>query len=829
MSSEGLDTERGRRVRAGLLSLWLIGFALIAIASLQPPAPRPVTAPADTFAAARALVHVRALARVPHPLGTPEHARTRETLIRCLQQMGLTPHVQTASVVGSRASRPFRAAAVSNVWVRVRGRASTGTVLLAAHYDSVPTGPGASDDAASVAAILETLRALHARYGTGLRLRNDLVLLFTDGEEAGLFGARAFVESRNSASSRAFPPSNSPLPTLQKPVFALNFEARGASGPSLMFETGPQNDRLAHQFVRAVPNPTASSLFYAVYKILPNDTDFTEFRGAGMRGLNFAFINRVSHYHSALDNVERLDARSLQHQGDNMLGLAQSLGDAALTDFTGASSANQASGDAIYFNYAHSALILYPETWAIPLAALATLLTLAFVIAGARTGCFAPRGLFLGVFLVPLAAALALGLSVLLTRLLTALAPAPRSLLYLGSGTLAGVILLSLSLACAAFARVQPPAFISGSIPDKNAENNPYAPDGIVAGAVIWWLLLTWLTALKLPGGSYLFAWPLLFVLALNLAGFALARGASAVLPHNARLSVQNAYFAVLLVTSVPAVLLVLPTLCLLFSTLTVTALPLIGALVVLTVALLRPHFATVALLFPSRPYGLPLLAALVGALLLGVDTTALRPTPARPQTDSLFYALNGDTGQALWASDDRKPDAWTTQFLGVSPRRERLPDFLPASGGTFLQAAAPATPLPPPIATLLSDSSGKGTRVLRLHIASLRHAPILEIAAPDADVSEAEIEGRPVSGSGQTGYPWSLLYFNVPAQGINLVLRVRTGKSFALLTLHVIDRSYGLPTLNGKPPAPRPDTMIPTPATGWYQDTTLVSKTFRF
>ena len=93
-----------------------------------------------------------------------------------------------------------------------------------------------------------------------------------------------------------------------------------------------------------------------------------------------------------------------------------------------------------------------------------------------------------------------------------------------------------------------------------------------------------------------------------------------------------------------------------------------------LTVALLRPSLPR--LLCCSR---LALMVCrssprLSGCFLLGIDTTALRPTPTRPQTNSLFYALNGDTGQALWASDDQKPDAWTTQFLGANPRRDLCP-----------------------------------------------------------------------------------------------------------------------------------------------------------
>lgn len=55
-------------------------------------------------------------------------------------------------------------------------------------------GPGASDDAAAVAAMLETVRALG-----DVELRNDLVFLMTDGEEDGVLGAEAFVRNTRSA------------------------------------------------------------------------------------------------------------------------------------------------------------------------------------------------------------------------------------------------------------------------------------------------------------------------------------------------------------------------------------------------------------------------------------------------------------------------------------------------------------------------------------------------------------------------------------------------------------------------------------------------------
>jgi len=68
---------------------------------------------------------------------------------------------------------------VSNILVSMPGTNSTRTVLITGHYDSHPPAPGAGDDGLSTVAMLEAIRVLHASPA----LRNDVLFLFTDGEE----------------------------------------------------------------------------------------------------------------------------------------------------------------------------------------------------------------------------------------------------------------------------------------------------------------------------------------------------------------------------------------------------------------------------------------------------------------------------------------------------------------------------------------------------------------------------------------------------------------------------------------------------------------------
>jgi hypothetical protein len=118
-------------------------------------------------------------------------------------------------------------------------------------------------------------------------LKNDLIFLLTDGEEAGLIGARGFVQS-------------SPLSKEIKLV--VNFEARGTSGPVYMFETSSGNERLIREFGKAAPLPAASSLMFGIYGRMPNDTDLTVLKRAGWSGLNLAFIGNPEHYHQPSDD-----------------------------------------------------------------------------------------------------------------------------------------------------------------------------------------------------------------------------------------------------------------------------------------------------------------------------------------------------------------------------------------------------------------------------------------------------------------------------------------------------------------------------------------------
>ncbi len=221
-------------------------------------------------------------------------------------------------------------------------------IVLMAHADSVAAGPGAADDASGVATILETIRALKARNRIG---GHPIRALFTDGEEAGLLGAAAYL--RDPA-------------TRAETGAVINMEARGDRGPSYLFQTSPGDARLIDLYAKAVPHYATSSLYAEIYKILPRDTDLTPVLNAGITGYNFAFIGNAAQNHTPLDRRETIDPQSLQQHGENALGVVEALRQADLNSLGG--------GNAIYLDILGRWLPRLPARWSLVLSGLAFLL-----------------------------------------------------------------------------------------------------------------------------------------------------------------------------------------------------------------------------------------------------------------------------------------------------------------------------------------------------------------------------------------------------------------------------------------------------------------------
>src|SRR6185369_4111009 len=151
---------------------------------------------------------------------------------------------------------------------------------------------------------------------------------------------------------------------------------------------------------KAAPKPFSSSLLYEIYRLLPNDTDLTVFKRTGLPGLNFAYVNGATYYHSPRDSFDNVDQGSLQHQGSYALALARQFGNISLGD--------NRSGNAIYFNTFGSSLIRYPASWAIPLMILLLAALICLIALGFKRQRLTVRGILLGVVAFLLSAVMAI-------------------------------------------------------------------------------------------------------------------------------------------------------------------------------------------------------------------------------------------------------------------------------------------------------------------------------------------------------------------------------------------------------------------------------------
>jgi hypothetical protein len=124
------------------------------------------------------------------------------------------------------------------------------------------------------------------------------------------------------------------------------------------------------------------------------------FNDQDIPGMNFGFWAESQVYHASTDTPQRIDRRSVQHQGSYALELTKHFGNQNLI------SNETATGDAIYFSLFPGVLINYPAAWAIPLGELTGILLVILTVFGVRSKRITLRGVLkgLGGFLLSLVA-----------------------------------------------------------------------------------------------------------------------------------------------------------------------------------------------------------------------------------------------------------------------------------------------------------------------------------------------------------------------------------------------------------------------------------------
>ena len=354
------------------------------------PSPTPTTADPTTFSAERAMAAINRLADEPHSVLRREaHDRARDDVVGMFTDLGYTPIVhsdplfdltnpedkESFETLPAELQTEVKDAPAETIVVDVPGK-SERTMALMAHYDSATveadenghqhitdgTSLGAADDGYGVAAIIETLRAIKAE---GRQPENSLKIVITDGEEIGLVGARNEMQHHRA--------------DYENVDLVLNLEARGMSGPAFMFETSPNNSAVAGYFLSHVKQPVSSSLLPSLYARMPNGTDMNVLIPKGFTVLNIAAIGEAEHYHHATDAPRYVDHSTLQHYGDQVLGLTRAWA------FDGQAPTLTADGDLHFFQLWRGLTVRYPAAVGTGLGCLAVIAALGAVAVRARS------------------------------------------------------------------------------------------------------------------------------------------------------------------------------------------------------------------------------------------------------------------------------------------------------------------------------------------------------------------------------------------------------------------------------------------------------------
>ena len=779
-----MKTTYSLKTTVSILLIFLT--CLFALKRIMPRAIVNDSVPPQEFSSARALDHLKIISEKPHFVSSSAHEEVREYLVAQLEKLGLEVEIQEAEVLGQKNRAGTK---VRNILARIEGSEPGKALMLLSHYDSeVSTSFGASDAGSGVVVILESLRAFLEQ---GTSQKNDIIILISDAEELGLLGGQAFVDKH---------------PWSKDVGLVLNFEARGSGGPCLMFvETNEGNEKLIQAFNEVnTSRPFSNSLFYSIYKLLPNDTDLTVFRkNANVQGYNFAFIDDHFDYHTAQDNYERLDRNTMQHLASY---LVPALAHFSMTDLNDLS----ADSDLVFFNFPGAGLISYPFSWVLPMCIIGLLAFLLAVVWGLKKQVLSLKDMAIG--FAPLLIALSvIGLgSFYGWKLLLKIHPGYREIFhgftYNGHLYIIGFVSLSLWFTVWLYQRY---------LKKRSAVNLFFAP-------LSAWIMINLAIAAYLPGAGFF------------IIPFLTGVGVFCLFILQPKDSTKKVIVSTLI--TLPALLIVVP-LIELFPIALGLQMTLIATLIAsLLLLLLMPIWSSFA--------GLKNLNKLflITAILVFASasyTAGFNEDSKRP--DSVLYLRDESTSNGYWGSRDLQTDEFTRQFLGENPEQGDITDKVFQDAGisnfNFHNSASPIQ-LEPSLVKILSDTVISDQRHLRVSIRPIRAINRMDIRLnKDTRVLSLEVqkekavkkENTPFLVSDKGGRRLFRYYFSDPGEPLEFSYVIPAEDDPSLFLFELTYDFQNLPEIKKIKPEiqPRPSHLMPN--TFFVSDAVLNLREIKF
>ncbi|OAX36374.1 Zn-dependent exopeptidase [Rhizopogon vinicolor AM-OR11-026] len=242
----------------------------------------------------QAYADLHEVAARPHPFNSHANEIVRSYILNRVKDVASSHgHVSVDFDLSSNASwasgllstNPYAVYYESdNVLVKIEGSdkeyRESGGLLLSAHWDSVSTAPGATDDGMGVVTLLSMVK-----YFAENRPKRTVVFNINNGEEDGLNGANVFMEHLWAKIPDTF----------------LNLEGAAAGGRPLLFRVTSRAPLASWSGSHPHANVITSDAFKR--GVVRSGTDYSVYEEFGLKGLDFAFYRGRSRYHTKYDSI----------------------------------------------------------------------------------------------------------------------------------------------------------------------------------------------------------------------------------------------------------------------------------------------------------------------------------------------------------------------------------------------------------------------------------------------------------------------------------------------------------------------------------------------
>ncbi len=714
---------------------------------------------------ARAFAMVEELAAAPHGIGSARHSELRDYLKEELTAFGFDVRIQRKLL-----SRKYQGHQVAyylqNIIAEKKGTGNKEKVIgLMAHYDSQPHTPGAADDCAGVAAIVEAGRVLAQEH-----LEHDLAIIITDGEEGGLWGADAFQYD----------------PLLKRIGLLVNFEARGNRGVVSTFEMFGNIDWMIPEYAKALDHPFANSVSYEVYQRMPNKTDFTITREQEIPGFNVALIGGHAAYHSMIDNPENLDKGSLEHMLEYATMLPLHFDKLNLEQ-----AFPPVQNNMLFFNPVGYFFLAVPIWVLLPVLVFVTICFFIGFLWQIKDRKFTLTNFVASLILWLVFLAFSMGLTWGICVLLKFLNPSFAHYLMGGIYPLEWHALGFSFLVLALFV-----AFSSLFV-------KRYKAPACASAGIFLCLIIAAPLYFFVPGASYLLIYPLLWASFIYLINVFLDG-----LGHKK----STLFAAVNFLGALPIILFMIPIISLLHDSFGLSMAFLPVFLSSLLLIMLFPFFTLIIGQIGRLTFGLSLIASL--AFFVGASYY-FAPSEEFPLQSSMIYFEDADEDSAWWGSEFADTDFWTENYFQELVDKPKDLEYL---NDMQLLSDAPVLDAVEPIIEVIKDTIIDGQRFVETKIQLDSSASSLGIKAAKGVSYQLRLPGLSDQIGGGNDF---LELMGMPDDRTFIATWTSNNTSNIKLDLYV--QKIGLPTEILE--TPMPPSIIP--GTGWKSHLTILKKQF--